>query len=68
MVVKISKNSIRNIIKEVSPDVRISASALLRLQDIATDFIRMTVTDSFKLAQHTKRKTILERDVILATE
>ena len=68
MVTKIPRATIKRIAKEVSPEIRVGAKALTRLQDITTDFIRMTIVDSVKLSQHGNRKTVLEKDVILATD
>lgn len=68
MVVKIPKATIKRIAKETIPDIRIGEKALARLQDVATDFIRVVILDCDKVANHTKRKTILESDVIFATE
>jgi len=67
MVVKIPKGTIRRIAKDYLKNLRISNSALTRIQDIATDFIRMTLTDAERNAKHGNRKTIQEKDVILAT-
>jgi len=53
--------------KEFHPDVRLSEKALDRLVTVVGDFIRMTMTDARKLAEHGKRKTVQEKDVILAT-
>ena len=68
MVVKIPKATIKRMANELNQEIRISGNALARLQDLATDFVRMTITDSYKLAQHSDRKTIMEKDVLLATE
>jgi histone H3/H4 len=68
LVIKIPIALIRRITKENAPDFRISANALERLQDIGTDFLRITIGDCRKLAEHSDRITIMEKDVILATE
>lgn len=68
MVTKMPKATIRRMANEINSEIRISGDALSRIQDLATDFVRMTVSDSYKLAQHSNRKTILEKDVLLATE
>lgn len=67
MVKKIPLAIVKQIGKEFNPEMRISKNALIRLQDIGTDFIRVTIGDCKKLADHGNRKTILEKDVILAT-
>lgn len=68
MVVKIPLGLIKRIGKEFIPEFRISKDALLKLQDVSTDFIRVTLGDCRRLAEHAGRKTLDERDVILATE
>ena len=65
---KVHLATIKNIGKEIAPDIRITRKALLKLQDIATDFIRMTLNDANNLSKHRDRKTIDEKDVVLATQ
>ncbi len=67
MVVKIPKATVKRMVKEVSKDSRITLKAVMRLQDVVTDFARMTIADSVRNSQHRKRKTITEDDIILAT-
>ena len=63
---KVHLATIKKIGKEVAPDIRITHKALLKLQDIATDFIRMTVNDANNLAKHRGRKTLDEKDAVFA--
>lgn len=65
---KVPKETLKRIAKELIPDLRISAKALLRLQDVVTEFARMTITDAKKLAEHRNKKTIGEKDMLLASE
>jgi histone H3/H4 len=67
-VTKIQRGTLRRIAKELIPDLRLSSKALLRLQDVVTEFARMTITDAKKLAEHRGRKTISEKDLLLASE
>ena len=67
MVVKIPKGTLKRMFQEFNPDVRISGKALDRFEIVTGDFVRMTMTDARKIAEHTGRKTVLEKDVILAT-
>jgi len=54
-------------IKEFYPDDRIGSKALDRLITVTEDFIRMTYLDARKFADAGKRKTVTEKDMILAT-
>lgn len=63
----IPKATIRRLIKEFYPDDRVSSKAIDRLLIVAEDFIRMTYLDARKFADASNRKTVSEKDVILAT-
>jgi histone H3/H4 len=67
MVVKLPKATIKRMFNEFHPDFRISGEALNRLEVVIGDFTRMTIADAVKLAEHGGRKTLQEKDVILAT-
>jgi histone H3/H4 len=54
-------------LKEFYPDDRVSSSAIERLIVVTEDFIRMTYLDARKFSDASNRKTISEKDVILAT-
>lgn len=61
------KATVRKIIKQFYPDDRISSKAVDRLLIVAEDFIRMTYLDARKFADASNRKTVSEKDLILAT-
>jgi histone H3/H4 len=64
---KLPIGTIKRIAKEAVPDIRISKKALERLQDVITDFTRVVIMDSQKLAGHRNRKTVEEKDILMAT-
>ena len=66
-IVKFPRLTIKRIGKELHPETRITESALERLQEVITDFARVLLDDSSKLAEHAGRKTVNERDVLLAS-
>lgn len=68
LVVKIPKATLKRMFHEFHPDMKISGKALARMEITVGDFIRMTFSDSKKIAENSKRKTVLEKDLILATE
>jgi len=63
----IPKGTVKRMIKEFYPDDRISSGALDRLVTVTEDFLRMTYLDARKFADAGNRKTVTEKDVILAT-
>lgn len=64
---KIHKTTIRHILREIDPEARLTENALLRFQDIVTDFVRMSSADMVKAMKHRNAKTINESDVVFAT-
>lgn len=67
MAISIPKGTLKRMFKEFHPEVRISDKALDRLVVTVGDFVRMTMTDARRMAEHTGRKTVQEKDIILAT-
>jgi len=67
MVVKLPKATIKRMFKEFHPDFNLAEDALERLETVIGDFARMTITDAVKLAEHSGRKTVMEKDIILAS-
>lgn len=65
-IAKVPISIVRRISKEYFPEMRISKKALMQMQNVASDFIRSTLEDSKKLAEHRGRKTIEEKDVAMA--
>ena len=59
--------TIKRMLKEFYPDDRVSGKAIERLIVVTEDFIRMTYLDARKFADASNRKTISEKDLILAT-
>lgn len=59
---------VNDIAKEVQPDVnaRFSADALLALQTGAEDEITRLLSAGYKLAQHSGRDTLTDKDIKLA--
>jgi histone H3/H4 len=63
----IPEGTIKRMLKEFYPDDRVSSGAIARLVVVAEDFIRMTYLDARKFADASNRKTISEKDMVLAS-
>lgn len=67
MVVKIARGTLKRMFNEFHPDWRIASDALARLETVVSDFTRLTLDDACKIAENSKRKTVMEKDIILAS-
>lgn len=66
----IPKSPFQRLVKEIArsehPDIRISSHGLLALQESAETYMASLFEDSYLLAQHAKRITLMPKDMQLA--
>jgi histone H3/H4 len=66
-VSRFPNETLRRFMKQAIPDMKISDMAVKRMNDVLMDTLRSVSVESKKFANHSKRKTILEIDIIAST-
>lgn len=65
---RIPHETIKRIAKEVLPEYRISKKAVQMLNGMAVELITQTLMEAKKFTDYTKRKTVTENDLDVASK